>query len=67
MLCSFQMYSKVIQSHIYMYLISFKFFSHVGYYRILSRVPYTIQQVLVGCLFLLLKKLLWFMKNTTKS
>ena len=32
------MYSKVIQLHIYMYLFFFKFFSHLGYYRILSSV-----------------------------
>ena len=33
------MYSKVIQLYIYMYLFFFKFFSHLGYYRVLSRVP----------------------------
>ena len=33
MLCQFQIYSKVIQLYIYMYLV-FKFFSHLGYYRI---------------------------------
>ena len=32
------MYSKVIQLHTYMYLFFFKFFSHIGYYRVLSRV-----------------------------
>ena len=32
------MYSKVIQLYIYMYLFFFKFFSHLGYYRILGRV-----------------------------
>ena len=35
------MYSKVIQ--LYMYLFFFKFFSHLSYYRILSRVPCAIQ------------------------
>ena len=35
--CIFQVYSKVIQ--LYMYLFFFKFFPHLGYYRILSRVP----------------------------
>ena len=32
------MYSKVIPLYIYMYLFFFKFFSHLGYYRILNRV-----------------------------
>ena len=35
--CIFQVYSEMIQ--LYMYLFFFKFFSHLGYYRILSRVP----------------------------
>ena len=29
------------------YLFFFRFFSHMGHYRILSRVPYAIQQVLI--------------------
>ena len=33
------MYSKVIQLYIYMYLFFFRFSSHIGYYRVLSRVP----------------------------
>ena len=33
------MYSEVIQLYINMYLYAFKFFSHLDYYRILSRVP----------------------------
>ena len=45
----FQVYSKVIQLHIYTYLF-FKFFPHLDYYRILSRAPCAIQQALVGCL-----------------
>ena len=32
-----------------MYLYFFKFFSHLDYYRVLSNLPYAIQQVLVGC------------------
>ena len=44
----FQVYSKVTQLYIYMYLFFFKFFSHLCCYIILSRVPYAIQQVLVG-------------------
>ena len=39
MLCSFQLYNKVIQLYLYMYLFSFKFFSQLGCYIILSRVP----------------------------
>ena len=35
----FQVYSKVIQ--LYIYLFFFRFFSNIGYYRILSRVPCT--------------------------
>ena len=35
----FQVYSKVICLHINMCLFFFKFFPHLGYYRILSRVP----------------------------
>ena len=38
MLCQFQVYSKVTHFYIYIYLFFFKFFSHLGYYRILSRV-----------------------------
>ena len=43
MLCSFQVYSRVIQLFIYMYLFSFKFFSHLGCYIIWSRVPCAVQ------------------------
>ena len=32
----FQAYSKVIQLYVYIYLFFFRFFSHIGYYRILS-------------------------------
>ena len=39
MLCLFQVCSKVIQLYMYIYLLFLKFFSHLGYYRILSRVP----------------------------
>ena len=42
-MCSFQVHSKVIPFYIYMYLLFFKFFSHLGYYRQLSRVPCAIQ------------------------
>ena len=47
------MYSKVIQLYIYiyMYLFFFRFFSHIGYYKVLSRVPCAIQQVLADYIF----------------
>ena len=51
MLHSFQVYSKMIQLYIDMHLFFFKFFSHLGQYRILSKVPCAAQQVLVGCVF----------------
>ena len=49
MLCWFQVYSKVIQ--LYIYIFPFRFFSLIGYYKILSIVPCAIQWVLVGYLF----------------
>ena len=49
--CQFQVYSKVIQLYIYIYLFFFRFFSHIGYCRVLSRVSCVIQQVLVDYLF----------------
>ena len=51
MLYEFQVYSKVNQLYIYVYPLFFRFFSHVGNYRALSRVPCAIQQVLISCLF----------------
>ena len=51
MLCSFQVYSTEIQLYIHIYLFFFRFFSHIGYYRVVSRVLCAIQQVLVGYLF----------------
>ena len=45
------MHSKVIQLYIYMNLFLFKFFSRLCYYRILSSIPYVVQEVLVGYLF----------------
>ena len=44
MLCQSQVYSKVI--HSYIYSLFFRFFSHIDYHRILSRVPCAIPQVL---------------------
>ena len=61
MLSQFQVYSKVVQLYIYMYLFFFKFFSHLGYYRILTRVPCAIQQALVGYLFYFTFKLISFL------
>ena len=43
MLCKFQMYGEMIPLYIHAYLFSFKFFSHLVYYRILSRIPCAIQ------------------------
>ena len=43
MLCQFQVYSKMIQLYKYVYLFFFKLFSHLGYYRVLSRVPCAVQ------------------------
>ena len=41
MLCWFQVYCKVIQLYIYIYIyiFFFRFFSLIGYYKILSVVP----------------------------
>ena len=49
----FQVYSKVIQLYIYICINTylFRFLSHIGQDRVLSRVPYAIQQVLVDYLF----------------
>ena len=48
MLCQFLPYSKVNQLHICIFL--FIFFPHIGYYRVLSRVPCAIQYVLISYL-----------------
>ena len=42
--CQFQVYHKMIQLFIYLYLFFFKVFSHLGYYRILkqSSLYYTV-------------------------
>ena len=41
--------------HTYMYLFFISVFSHIGYYRILSRVPSAVQWVLVGYLSYILQ------------
>ena len=51
MLCQFQVYSKVSQLYIYIYPLFCRFYSHVVHYRVLNRVPCTIQQVLISYLF----------------
>ena len=51
MLCLFLLYSKVNQFSIYMYPLFFRFSSHIGHYRVLSRVPCAIQEVLTSYLF----------------
>ena len=45
---SFLLYSKVIQLYIYTHPFSLRFFSHIDDRRILGRVPYAVEQVLVG-------------------
>ena len=45
MLCQFQVYSKVNQLYIYIYPLLFRFFSHIGHYRVLSRVPCAIKKM----------------------
>ena len=37
------MYSKVNQLYTYIYPLFFGFFSYIGHYRVLNRVPCTIQ------------------------
>ena len=51
MLCQFQVRSKLNQLYTHIYPLFFKFFSHIGHYRVLSRVPCAVQQVLVVYLF----------------
>jgi len=43
---SFRCIAKMLQLYICLFFL--KFFPHLGYYRLLSRVPCAIQQVLVG-------------------
>ena len=42
-------------SFIHIHVSFFKFFSHVGYQRELSRVPCVIQEILIGYLFKILE------------
>ena len=58
MLCQFQlhskvylMYSKVNQLYVYRYPLFKRFFSHIGHYKVLSRVPCSMQQAVISYLF----------------
>ena len=48
MLCQFQMYSKVNELYIYVYLLSFRFFPCLSHYRVSSRILCAIKQVLIS-------------------
>ena len=41
MLCQFQVYSRLIQ--LYIYIFFFRFFSIIGYYKVLKIVPCAVQ------------------------
>ena len=45
----FESINSLVLSFLYMY--PFRFFSHIGHHRVLSRVPCDIQEVLISCLF----------------
>ena len=47
-----QEHSTVNQLHINIYPLFFRFFSHIGHYRVLSRAPYAIQQILITISYL---------------
>ena len=47
MLCWFLLHSRMNQLYIYIYPLFFRFFSHIGHYTVLSRVPCAIQKVLI--------------------
>ena len=49
----FQMYSKVNQLCIYIYPLFIRFFSHIGHYRVLSRVPPPYSRPLLVICFIL--------------
>ena len=51
MLFWFQVCSKVNHFYTYLYSLFFRFFAHIGHYRVLSRVPCAIQQILISYLF----------------
>ena len=47
----FLLYNRVNLLYIHIYPLFFRFYSHIGHYRVLSRVPCAVQQVLVVYLF----------------
>ena len=51
MLCQFLLFSKVTQLYILLYPLLFRFSSHKSHYRVLSRVPSAINQVLISYLY----------------
>ena len=51
MLCQFQGYRKENQLYVYIYPLFFRFFSHIGHYRVLSRVPCALPQVHICYIF----------------
>ena len=38
-------------TRVFISTVCFRFFSHIGHYRVFSRVPRAIQQILIGYLF----------------
>ena len=46
---------KVIQLCMYIFLLFFRFVSHIGHYRVLKRIPCALQQVLIRYLFYIWK------------
>ena len=47
----FLLYNRVNLLYIHIYPLFFRFYSHIGHYRVLSRVPCAVQQVLISHLF----------------
>ena len=47
MLFYFLLYTKVDQLYVHMHLLFFRFFSHIGHYRVLSRVVVNSRSLLV--------------------
>ena len=67
MLCSFQVYSKVIQLYIQIHIhLLFRIFSHIGH-KLLSRVPSSIQQVLLVFVVQLLSCVQFFVTPWTAA
>ena len=51
MVCYFLLHSKVNGLFVDIYALFFRFFPHVGYYGVLSRIPWAVQHTLVSYLF----------------